>query len=142
MTKCQHRLFFSYKKVVWAFFVANSWHIQVHAFANYSDTSMKKNHLPYPCVHIFRPHWSSVCSGGLFDDSEHSSTESAFRYAIYRVNEDKTLLSRTRLSYDIQHLPAVNSFLAAKKGQAPGAGHLHSCLLLLQEMLSRLVTII
>jgi ionotropic kainate glutamate receptor 2 len=55
--------------------------------------------------------------GGLFDDNEDPTTEAAFRYAVTRVNEDKTVLSRTQLSYDIQHLPAMNSFLAARKGK-------------------------
>ena len=57
-------------------------------------------------------------TGGLFDDSESLCIEGAFRYAIYRVNNDDSLLGRTRLSYDIQHLPAANSFMAAKKGKS------------------------
>ena len=56
-------------------------------------------------------------TGGLFDDVEHPSTESAFRYSIFRVNSDHTLLSDTRIAYDIQHLPSQNSFLASKKGK-------------------------
>lgn len=55
-------------------------------------------------------------AGGLFDDSEDSTVESAFKYAIYRVNSDPTLLPGSKISYDIQHLPSGNSFLALKKG--------------------------
>ena len=55
-------------------------------------------------------------SGGLFEDDEDPTTENAFRYGIQSVNSDKTVLSETRLSYDIQHLPARNSFIGSKKG--------------------------
>jgi len=61
-----------------------------------------------------------VLSGGLFDDTEDATVESAFRYALLRINQDRTLLPDTRIVYDIQHLPAQNSFIAAKKGQHPG----------------------
>jgi len=55
-------------------------------------------------------------AGGLFDDTEDATVESAFRYALLRINQDRTLLPDTRIVYDIQHLPAQNSFIAAKKG--------------------------
>jgi len=61
-----------------------------------------------------------VLPGGLFDDTEDATVESAFRYALLRINQDRTLLPDTRIVYDIQHLPAQNSFIAAKKGQHPG----------------------
>ena len=54
--------------------------------------------------------------GGLFDETEDATVESAFRYALLRINQDRTLLPDTRIVYDIQHLPAQNSFMAAKKG--------------------------
>jgi len=57
--------------------------------------------------------------GGLFDDTEDVTVESAFRYALLRINQDRTLLPDTRIVYDIQHLPAQNSFIAAKKGERP-----------------------
>ena len=54
--------------------------------------------------------------GGLFGETEDVVIENTFRYAIYRVNLDQNLLPRTKITYDIQHLPTLNSFLAAKKG--------------------------
>ena len=59
-----------------------------------------------------------IFAGGLFDDSEEITIENAFRYAISRVNRDKTLLTNTNIVYDIQHLPSQNSFLASKKGKS------------------------
>ena len=63
-------------------------------------------------------------TGGLFDDTEDATVESAFRYALLRINQDRTLLPDTRIVYDIQHLPAQNSFIAAKKGEL--AVHMHA----------------
>ena len=60
---------------------------------------------------------SWCCQGGLFDETEDVTVESAFRYALLRINQDRTLLPDTRIVYDIQHLPAQNSFIAAKKGE-------------------------
>ncbi|CAH1800080.1 unnamed protein product [Owenia fusiformis] len=53
--------------------------------------------------------------GGLFGYGEDPSIESAFRYAIYKINHDRNLLPDTKIAYDIQHLPTFNSFKAAKK---------------------------
>jgi len=58
-----------------------------------------------------------MTEGGLFDDTEDATVESAFRYALLRINQDRTLLPDTRIVYDIQHLPDQNSFIAAKKGE-------------------------
>ena len=55
--------------------------------------------------------------GGLYDETEDATVESAFRYALLRINQDRNMLPDTRIVYDIQHLPAHNSFIAAKKGE-------------------------
>ena len=47
------------------------------------------------------------------------SVESAFRYGIYKVNQQRHLLRHSKITYDIQHLPTDNSFVAAKKGEHP-----------------------
>ena len=57
-----------------------------------------------------------VIAGGLFDDAESPSIEGAFRYAISRVNNDDELLPSTKLAWDIQHVPATNSFKTGRKG--------------------------
>ena len=60
-----------------------------------------------------------VFSGGLFGDEEDPTIEAAFRYAIHRINQDRNILPRTKIGFDIQHLPAHNSFLASKRGEYP-----------------------
>nr|CAD7399734.1 unnamed protein product [Timema poppensis] len=56
-------------------------------------------------------------SGAIFtEDQKDSSTELAFKYAVYRINKDKYLLPRTSLIYDIQYVPKDDSFHASKKG--------------------------
>nr|CAD7423216.1 unnamed protein product [Timema monikensis] len=49
------------------------------------------------------------------EDQKDSSTELAFKYAVYRINKDKYLLPRTSLIYDIQYVPKDDSFHASKK---------------------------
>lgn len=58
-----------------------------------------------------------IISGALFtDDQKDGSSELAFKYAVDRINNDRTLLSNTKLIYDIQYVPREDSFHAAKKG--------------------------
>lgn len=57
--------------------------------------------------------------GAIFTQEEKdSSTELAFKYAVYRINKDRTLLPKTTLVYDIQYVPKDDSFHASKKGNA------------------------
>nr|CAD7571162.1 unnamed protein product [Timema californicum] len=56
------------------------------------------------------------CSAIFTEDQKDSSTELAFKYAVYRINKDKYLLPRTSLIYDIQYVPKDDSFHASKKG--------------------------
>ncbi|GFS72260.1 glutamate receptor ionotropic: kainate 2-like protein [Nephila pilipes] len=49
------------------------------------------------------------------EDQRDSPSELAFKYSVYRINKDKTLLANTTLVYDIQHVPKDDSFHAAKK---------------------------
>ncbi|XP_075217625.1 glutamate receptor ionotropic, kainate 2-like isoform X8 [Lycorma delicatula] len=54
--------------------------------------------------------------GAIFTQEEKdSSTELAFKYAVYRINKDRTLLPKTTLVYDIQYVPKDDSFHASKK---------------------------
>ncbi|RWS14649.1 glutamate receptor ionotropic: kainate 2-like protein [Dinothrombium tinctorium] len=55
--------------------------------------------------------------GALFTEEEKDSqTELAFKYAVYRINRDRSLLPNTTLIYDIQYIPHDDSFHAVKKG--------------------------
>ena len=54
-------------------------------------------------------------AGGLFDMSD-SDQEIAFRFAVDRVNSDRTVLPNTRLTAQIERIPHHDSFYAAKQG--------------------------
>ncbi|XP_046991920.1 glutamate receptor ionotropic, kainate 2 [Schistocerca americana] len=49
------------------------------------------------------------------EDQKDTSTELAFKYAVYRINKDKELLPNTTLVYDIQYVPRDDSFRTSKK---------------------------
>ncbi|CAH1132878.1 unnamed protein product [Ceutorhynchus assimilis] len=54
--------------------------------------------------------------GAIFTENQKgSAAEVAFRYAVYKINRDKTLLPHTSLVYDIQYVPVDDSFHASKK---------------------------
>ncbi|XP_015436904.1 PREDICTED: glutamate receptor ionotropic, kainate 2-like [Dufourea novaeangliae] len=54
--------------------------------------------------------------GAIFtEDQRDSPSELAFKYAIYKINKDKTLLANTTLVYDIQYVPKDDSFRTSKK---------------------------
>ncbi|XP_014475528.1 PREDICTED: glutamate receptor ionotropic, kainate 2-like [Dinoponera quadriceps] len=54
--------------------------------------------------------------GAIFtEDQKDSPSELAFKYAIYKINKDKTLLANTTLVYDIQYVPKDDSFHTSKK---------------------------
>ncbi|KAH8256357.1 hypothetical protein KR032_003393, partial [Drosophila birchii] len=54
--------------------------------------------------------------GAIFtEDERESSIESAFKYAIYRINKEKALLPKTQLVYDIEYVPRDDSFRTTKK---------------------------
>ncbi|XP_020292525.1 glutamate receptor ionotropic, kainate 2-like isoform X4 [Pseudomyrmex gracilis] len=59
---------------------------------------------------------SVVRIGAIFThDQKDSSTELAFKYAVYKINKDKIILPKTTLEYDIQYVPKDDSFHASKK---------------------------
>lgn len=57
-------------------------------------------------------------TGGLFTEDERDGpTELAFKYAVYRINKDRTLLPNITLLFDIQYTPRNDSYRAAKRGE-------------------------
>ena len=73
-------------------------------------------------------HWPEVCAslpislppvirlGAIFtEDQRASKIESAFKYAIYRINKDKTMLPDTQIVYDIEYIPHDDTFRSTKK---------------------------
>lgn len=57
-----------------------------------------------------------VFSGSLFEP-EHESQEEVLKYAIKKINQRRDILPLTTLSYEIDTVPAQDSFEAAKKGE-------------------------
>ncbi|PBC33119.1 Glutamate receptor, ionotropic kainate [Apis cerana cerana] len=54
--------------------------------------------------------------GAIFThDQKDSSTELAFKYAVYKINKERLILPKTTLEYDIQYVPKDDSFHASKK---------------------------
>ena len=51
------------------------------------------------------------------DDQKDSPTELAFKYAVYRINNDPTVLPNNTIAYDVQYVPAEDSFRTTKKVQ-------------------------
>ena len=58
----------------------------------------------------------SLITGGLFDVTD-AEEEVAFRYAVDRVNADRTVLPDTRLTAQIERIPPHDSFYASKQGR-------------------------
>ena len=54
-------------------------------------------------------------AGGLFDMKD-TVQEIAFRYAVDRVNLDREILPRSRLTAQIERIPQQDSFYASKQG--------------------------
>ncbi|KAH8403595.1 hypothetical protein KR222_002700, partial [Zaprionus bogoriensis] len=57
-----------------------------------------------------------IVLGAIFtEDEREGSVESAFKYAIYRINKEKTLFPNTQLVYDIEYVPRDDSFRTTKR---------------------------
>lgn len=54
-------------------------------------------------------------TGGLFDMTD-TVQEIAFRYAVDRVNVNRDILPRSRLTAQIERIPQQDSFYASKQG--------------------------
>jgi hypothetical protein len=66
-------------------------------------------------------------TGGIFrEDQKDGSAELAFKYAVYRLNRERTILPNTTLVYDIQYVPRDDSFRTSKKGNNINNNHGHS----------------
>lgn len=61
-------------------------------------------------------------------DQKNSTVELAFKYAVHKINQDKSILPNTELLYDIQYVPKDDSFHASKKGKHLSNIVHHRCL--------------
>lgn len=55
--------------------------------------------------------------GGLFHPADDKQ-EVAFRYAVEKINADRTILPRSKLSAQIEKMSPQDSFHASKKGRS------------------------
>lgn len=55
-------------------------------------------------------------SGGLFHPADDKQ-EVAFRYAVEKINADRSMLPRSKLSAQIEKMSPQDSFHASKKGK-------------------------
>lgn len=55
--------------------------------------------------------------GAIFsEEQKDTSIELAFKYAVYKINKDRSILPKTTLVYDIQYVPdSTDSFRTSKK---------------------------
>ncbi|XP_060072907.1 glutamate receptor ionotropic, kainate 2-like [Ylistrum balloti] len=53
--------------------------------------------------------------GGLFGDDELETTENTFKYSVYRINHERSLLRNTKLHYETRKLPTKDTFLSSKE---------------------------
>lgn len=58
-----------------------------------------------------------LISGGLFHPTDDKQ-EIAFRYAIEKINSDRSILPRSKLQAQIEKIPPQDSFHASKKGMS------------------------
>nr|WBU77235.1 ionotropic receptor [Odontothrips loti] len=65
--------------------------------------------------------------GAIFtEDQRDSAVELAFKYAVYRVNQDPILLPHTKLMYHIEYVAREDSFHAAKQACRLVGGGVHA----------------
>jgi hypothetical protein len=58
----------------------------------------------------------SFDTGGLFHPADDRQ-EVAFRYAVERINDDRSILPRSRLTAQIERISPQDSFHASKRGE-------------------------
>lgn len=78
------------------------------------NENVKRSHI---YILIRRIDYYSVTGAIFTEDQKDSPSELAFKYAVYRINKDKSLLPNTTLVYDIQYVPKDDSFRTSKKGE-------------------------
>ena len=56
----------------------------------------------------------------------HGTQETAFRYAVDRINNNKEILNNSLLSAQIEKIPPRDSFHTYKRGKSPEKGDIQS----------------
>lgn len=92
---------------------ANSWLLKFH-WVNQTIVFVKNKFLHHFC--LFFVFFSPTKLGGLFHPGDDDQ-ELAFRYAVDKINFDKTILPRSKLSAQIERISPHDSFHASKRGK-------------------------
>lgn len=72
-----------------------------------------------PLTHTYCKTIPYLLPGAIFNEQhKNSSVETAFKYAIHRINADKTILPQSRLDYEIRYVSKDDSFHATKEGES------------------------
>ena len=87
-------------------------------FPLWIQTSMVGRNTLTMNLDVWPSHYRCVAGGIFREDQKDSSVELAFKYAVLRLNRDRTLLPNTTLVYDIQYVPKDDSFRTSKRGKA------------------------
>lgn len=68
-------------------------------------------------MYIERSIFLVPAAGAIFsEEQKDTSIELAFKYAVYKINKDRSILPKTTLVYDIQYVPdSTDSFRTSKK---------------------------
>lgn len=68
-------------------------------------------------IQISHASTDNISTGAIFsEEQKDTSIELAFKYAVYKINKDRSILPKTTLVYDIQYVPdSTDSFRTSKK---------------------------
>lgn len=76
----------------------------------------------FACLHCFKLSnllyfpWKLSLGAIFSEEQKDTSIELAFKYAVYKINKDRSILPKTTLVYDIQYVPdSTDSFRTSKK---------------------------
>ena len=68
-------------------------------------------------THIFDEGIDVIAGAIMTEEQRGGATELVFKYAVARINNDSTLLAKSRLVYDIHYVDRDDTFHATKKGE-------------------------
>ena len=71
--------------------------------------------VPSPSLAQMQQVPENIRIGALFDGQEDSPVEAAFKHAVNMVNDDRSVLIRSRLNGVISQVPQADSFKASKE---------------------------
>ncbi|KAI5702917.1 hypothetical protein M8J75_005563 [Diaphorina citri] len=96
-----------------------NWSFKAASIPSIDTDILQKNcgrALPLDSLEMKVPSTNLMVPRAIFtQDQKDSSMDFAFKYAVYRLNKDRTVLPNTTLVYDIQYVPRDDSFRTSKR---------------------------